>query len=327
MTAITADRSDSRLFRVRQITDSVESRPIANTLAEPAKLNPIPSKRYYFLLMAPAIALLAFISIYPFIWMIYMSLHDVDIGKVEWNSFANFVKLPSDTRFMMGWWLLFQYSLMCLTLQIVIGVFLAIALNGSKYEKVLVTTLLMPMMMAPLVAGMVWYFLYNGTFGWYHWLLQSLGILGAKSILASPSTAMLAIVIVDVWQWTPLITLITLAGLKRVPQDQLEANMVDGASPVRNFLSVTLPNLYPVLLIAIMLRFMDNFRFIDSALVLTGGGPGNATKILPIYLFEVSFKFFKLGRGAAIALILLIVTIILGKLLVRIFDRQQPAKV
>ena len=104
----------------------------------------------------------------------------------------------------------------------------------------------MPMMMAPVVAGLVWYFLYNCTFGWYHWLLQSVGILGAKSILASPDTAMLAIVIVDVWQWTPLITLITLAGLKRVPQDQLEANMVDGAAQVRNFFSITLPNLYPV---------------------------------------------------------------------------------
>ena len=135
---------------------------------------------------------------------------------------------------------------------------------------------------------------------------------------------MWGIVIVDVWQWTPLITLITLAGLKRVPRDQLEANMVDGASPFRNFVSVTLPNLYPVLLIAIMLRFMDNFRFIDHILVLTGGGPGDATKILPIYLFEVSFKFFKLGRGAAIAFTLLVVTIILGKLLVRIFD-QAPA--
>ena len=315
------------LFRVRQILDNVEARPVANIASEPLALNPQPSKSYYFWLMAPAILLLAFISIYPFIWMIYMSLHDVEIGKVEWNNFANFTKLVTDGRFLSGWWLLFIYSLMCLTLQIVIGVFLAIALNGLRYEKVLVTTLLMPMMMAPLVAGMVWYFLYNGTFGWYHWLLQSVGILGAKSILASPSTAMLAIVIVDVWQWTPLITLITLAGLKRVPQDQLEANMVDGASPFRNFISITLPNLYPVLLIAIMLRFMDNFRFIDSALVLTGGGPGNATKILPIYLFEVSFKFFKLGRGAAIALILLIVTIILGKLLVKVFDRQQPKKV
>ena len=119
-------------------------------------------------------------------------------------------------------------------MQIAIGVFLAVALNGARYEKILVTALLMPMMMAPIVAGLVWYFLYNGTFGWYHWLFQSAGILGAKSILASPSTALYGIIIVDVWQWTPLITLITLAGLKRVPQDQLEANMVDGASPLRN---------------------------------------------------------------------------------------------
>ena len=319
-------RTGLSLFRVRHIPDSVESRPMSVAAAEPPSVNPTASKRYYFWLMAPAILVLAFISIYPFFWMIYMSLHDVDIGSIEWNNFANFTKLPSDTRFMSGWWLLVQYSVMCLTLQIVIGVFLAVSLNGSRYEKVLVTTLLMPMMMAPLVAGMVWYFLYNGTFGWYHWLLQSVGILGPKSILASSSTAMIGIVLVDVWQWTPLITLITLAGLKRVPQDQLEANMVDGASAFRNFISVTLPNLYPVLLIAIMLRFMDNFRFIDSALVLTGGGPGNSTKILPIYLFEVSFKFFKLGRGAAIALTLLVVTIILGMLLVKVFDRQQPKK-
>ena len=305
----------------------MESRPVPMLATEPNSINAADSKRYYFLLMLPAILVLAFISIYPFFWMIYMSLHDVDIGKVEWNNFANFTKLTSDSRFLQGWWLLTQYSVMCLFLQIVIGVFLAVSLNGSRFEKILVTTLLMPMMMAPLVAGMVWYFLYNGTFGWYHWLLQSAGILGPKSILASSSTAMIGIVLVDVWQWTPLITLITLAGLKRVPQDQLEANMVDGASPFRNFVSVTMPNLYPVLLIAIMLRFMDNFRFIDSVLVLTGGGPGNATKILPVYLFEVSFQFFKLGRGAAIALILLIVTIILGKLLVRVFDRQQPSKV
>ncbi len=215
---------------------------------------------------------------------------------------------------------------MCLSLQLGIGIFLAVIINNSRFEKFLVTAFLMPMMMAPAVAGLVWLFLYNGTFGWYHWLFQSLGFLGGASILASTSTAMLGIVIVDVWQWTPLITLITLAGLKRVPQDQLEANMVDGASPFRNFISVTLPNLYPVLLIAFLLRFMDNFRFIDSALVLTGGGPANSTKILPIYLFEVSFKFFKLGRGAAIALTLLVVTIILGMILVRVFDRPQVKK-
>jgi multiple sugar transport system permease protein len=150
--------------------------------------------------------------------------------------------------------------------------------------------------------------------------MQSLGILGETSIIGSTDTAMAALIIVDIWQWTPLITLITLAGLKRVPRDQLEANMVDGASAFRNFVAITLPNIYPFLLIGIMLRFMDNFRFIDVILALTGGGPAESTKVLPVYLFDVSFVFFKLGRGAAIALTLLIVTIILCKVLVRVFE-------
>jgi multiple sugar transport system permease protein len=289
---------------------------------QPATLNPAPSKRYYFYLMMPAIVILAGISIYPFFWLIFMSLHKVDLGGTGdvWNNFKNWTRLADDSKFVDGWWLLIKYSAMCMFLEIGLGILLAVILNNSRFEKVLVTVFLMPMMMAPVIAGLVWYYLYNGTFGWYHWLLQSAGILGETSILGDRSTAMLAIVIVDVWQWTPLITLITLAGLKRVPRDQLEANMVDGAGAVRNFFQISLPNLYPFLLIAILLRFMDNFRFIDAILVLTGGGPADSTKILPTYLFDVSFQFFKLGRGAAIALTLLVVTIILGMILVRVFD-------
>ena len=317
-----ATTSGSKLFRVREISNNVEARPISLALPAPQARNAKPSRNYYFWLMAPAIVLLAFISLYPFVWLVVMSFMDVDIATQRWNNFDNYTRLLTDGRYLNGWLLLLKYSAMCLILQLGIGISLALALNNSRFEKVLVTIFLMPMMIAPVITGLVWYFLYNGTFGWYHWIFQSIGLLGSKSILADAGTAMWGIVIVDVWQWTPLITLITLAGLKRVPRDQLEANMVDGATPFRNFVSVTLPNLYPVLLIAIMLRFMDNFRFIDTILVLTGGGPGDATKILPIYLFEVSFKFFKLGRGAAIALTLLIVTIILGKLLVRVFDRS-----
>ena len=133
----------------------------------------------------------------------------------------------------------------------------------------------MPMMMAPVIAGLVWYYPLQLDLR-----LVSTGCCRASGILgrrprswARTDTAMSGIVIVDVWQWTPLITLITLAGLKRVPRDQLEANMVDGAGEMRNFFAITLPNLYPFLLIAILLRFMDNFRFIDAILILTGGGP------------------------------------------------------
>lgn len=288
----------------------------------PATFNSRLSQRYYLYLMLPAIIVLACITIYPFFWLIWMSLHKVDIGGAgdTWNNFKNWTRLTRDAKFSEGWWLLLKYSAMCMFAEVGLGVVLAVVLNRSRWEKLLVTIFLMPMMMAPIIAGLVWYYLYNSTFGWYHWLLQSAGILGEKSILGDTGTAMLGIVIVDVWQWTPLIVLITLAGLKRVPRDQLEANMVDGAGELRNFFQITLPNLYPFLLIAILLRFMDNFRFIDAILVLTGGGPADSTKILPTYLFDVSFQFFKLGRGAAIALTLLVVTIILGLILVKVFE-------
>lgn len=292
----------------------------------PAEINPPPSRMFYVYLAAPAIALLAVITIYPFLWLIYMSFHKVGFGSASdvFVGFKNFSRLFTDAKYIEGWGLLLKYSAICLSIQVVVGVALAVVLNNSRYEKVLVTLFLMPMMVSPVVAGLLFYYLYNGTFGWYHWIFQSLGFLGETSILGSTKTALYGIIIVDVWQWTPLITLITLAGLKRVPQDQLEANMVDGAGSISNFFNVSLPNIYPFLLIAILLRFMDNFRFIDAILALTGGGPGNSTRLLPVYLFDVSFQFFKLGRGGAIALTLLIVTIIFGMILVRVLE--DPAR-
>ena len=286
--------------------------------------NPVPKSRFLFLLMAPAILILAAISLYPFFWLLYMSAMEVGVGPSSdrWNNFANYTRLLTDQNYRDGWLLLFKYSAVCMFFEVFIGILLALMLNGNRFEKYLVTILLMPMMVSPAIAGLLWYYLYNATFGWYHWLLESAGILGNGSILASADTALYGIAIVDIWQWTPLITLITLAGLKRVPNDQLEANLVDGAGPIRNFFQVMLPNIYPFLMIGIMLRFMDNFRFIDTILVLTGGGPGGSTRILPVYLFDVSFQFFKLGRGAAIAFTLLIATIILGKLLVKVFDNS-----
>lgn len=292
----------------------------------PAAYNPAPSRKFYFYLAAPAIILLAAIAIYPFLWLIYMSFHKVGFGNASdvFVGVKNFARLFSDARYIQGWAILLQYSAFCLAVQIIVGVALAVVLNNSRYEKILVTLFLMPMMVSPVVAGLLFYFLYNGTFGWYHWLFESFGILGQTSILGSAKTALYGIILVDIWQWTPLITLITLAGLKRVPKDQLEANMVDGAGSISNFFHVSLPNIYPFLLIAILLRFMDNFRFIDAILALTGGGPGNSTRLLPVYLFDVSFQFFKLGRGAAIALTLLIVTIILGMILTRVLE--DPAR-
>ena len=228
----------------------------------PQILNNQPARFYLMWMLLPAVLLLAAISLYPFAWLIYMSLHEVQLapGKSDlWVGVDNFTRLFTDKNFARGWVTLFKYSALCLTVEITLGVLVAIILNNSRLEKLFITIFLMPMMMAPVVAGFLYMFLYNGTFGWYFWLLRSLGVLDGGTILGNKTWALAGVVATDVWQWTPLIALITLAGLKRVPQEQLEANMVDGAGPLRNFFSVALPNLYPFLLIAILLRFMDNF--------------------------------------------------------------------
>lgn len=307
----------------RDLPEQGEYRGVRRVDYVPQIFNNQPARYYLMWLLLPAVLLLAAISLYPFVWLIYMSLHEVQLvpGKSDlWAGVDNFTRLFSDKNFARGWVTLFKYSALCLSVEISLGVLVAIILNNSRLEKFFITIFLMPMMMAPVVAGFLYMFLYNGTFGWYFWLLRSLGVLDGGTILGNKSWAMGAVVATDVWQWTPLIALITLAGLKRVPQEQLEANMVDGAGPIRNFFSVALPNLYPFLLIAILLRFMDNFRFIDTILIMTGGGPANATKILPTYLFDVSFKFFELGRGAAIAITLLLLTILLGLILTKVFE-------
>lgn len=301
------------------------TRGVAAGASAPGPNKPRP-RRYLAPLLLPAIILLALLSIYPLVWLIYMSFHAVGLAPgapnepVGWD---NWQRMFGDSQYWASWRVLGKYSAVSMLLEVGLGTLLAIVLNRSKHEKLLITLLLMPMMMAPVVAGLLWQYLYNGTFGWYFWTLRSLGLLEGGTILGSSEHALWAIVAVDVWEWTPLVALIVLSGLKLVPQDQLEASWMDGAGPVKSFFQVALPSIKGSLMIAILLRFMDNIRIIDHFIALTGGGPANSTKVLPLYLYEQSFSFFELGYGASIALTLLLVTILFGKLVVNRFEERE----
>jgi multiple sugar transport system permease protein len=312
---------------------AVDTAALPHSAARKPGPNKPQPRKYLAPLLLPAVILLALLSIYPFVWLIYMSFHAVGLAPGAPNQFVgfdNWSRMFTDSAYWHGWVVLAKYSVVSMVLEVGLGTLLAILLNRSKREKLLITLLLMPMMVAPVVAGMLWQYLYNGTFGWYFWVLRSLGLLSGGTILGSSDTALWAIVAVDVWEWTPLIALIVLSGLKLVPQDQLEASWVDGAGPVRSFFQVALPSIKGSLMIAILLRFMDNIRIIDHFIALTGptGGPANSTKVLPTYLYEQSFSFFELGYGASIALTLLLVTILVGKLVVNRFEEREgkPAK-
>jgi multiple sugar transport system permease protein len=290
---------------------------------------------FHLWIMLPTIIVLAAITIYPFVWMVVMSFKETAMNPGEsdvWVGLYNYTRLLDDEPFINGVKLLLWYFLLCLSIEMLLGTSVALLINNIKFENFFIIIFIMPMMVAPIIVGYLFRFLYNVSFGWGFWLLKSLGLMSGETILANakpwlfsffPSTAFMAVVAADVWEWTPLIFLIVLAGLKAVPQDQLEAARVDGAGPVRTFLEVTLPNIKSVLLIALVVRFMDNVRYIDLIYVLTKGGPADTTKILPFYLYNVSFRYFEFGRGAAIGFILLLFTIFMGLFFVNVVFKKK----
>jgi multiple sugar transport system permease protein len=165
------------------------------------------------------------------------------------------------------------------------------------------------MMLPPVVAGVVWRLMLNSNFGAVNGTLKQIGInTDALTWTASPKLAMASVIAADVWQWTPFIFLILLAGLQAIPQEPYEAALIDGASAWQTFRHVTLPLLKPAILIALLLRTMDLLRVFDQIFILTEGGPGFATETASLYIYRTAFRFSNFGYAAAMSFVLLAIT-------------------
>ena len=185
--------------------------------------------------------------------------------------------------------------------------------------------MLLPMFMAPVIVGLLGRFLTDSTYGLYAWFLRETGIY-TGDILGSTTSAFLAVTLMDVWEWTPLIALIVLAGLTSVPKPVLEAAAMDGAGYFKRLRYIVLPMIAGVLIVALLIRSMDAIRYFDIITNTTNGGPADATKIVPIRLYETAFRFFDLGYAAAIGLSMLVVTIIMANVFLGILKRRGLAK-
>lgn len=282
---------------------------------------------FYGWMVIPAVILLLIITVYPFFWMIVMSFLRVAVRpgmKNEFVGFANYIQMAKDGYVRAGWVIQAKYVGISMTIEFILGFALAILLNNLKRGANVITTIvLVPMMLAPVAVGFLYLYLFNSSFGWYYWFLRSLGILKKGSILGDMRWAMAAIIIADVWEWTPFLALVFLAGLKKVPLDQIEAAKCDGAPPIKRFIDITLPNMTSVIVIGVLIRFMDIMRYIDQIFVMTTGGPAGATRTVSYYLFDVAFHFFELGRGAAIGFVLLLVTIFIAMAFVNAMKRKE----
>jgi multiple sugar transport system permease protein len=279
-------------------------------------------------MVLPAVLLLLGVVIFPLFYSLRLSVTSYNINPTiprEFVGLDNYATVLRDPRFLSSLRTTVIIGGSAIFLEFVLGLALAVTLAGNllRGKRLIVPLLILPLMVPPVVAGFTWKLLWQPRFGPIN---QALGGLLGRPVevewLSHPSTAIPAIVITDVWQWTPFMFLILLAGLTALNPELLEAAQLDGAGPVRRLFSIVLPILRPVILVAVLFRSLDAIRLFDIIFTLTEGGPGYSTETVSYMLYLRGFKFFDLSfASAASYLLLIIVTIVTTILLRRIRDQ------
>ena len=276
------------------------------------------------LFLAPALAVLLSLSIYPLIYSVTISLQQETAAGVTWG-LGNFTRLFSDNFFWTAMGHTLVYAVAALTCEFLLGLGLALLLNNQiRGRGFFRASLLVPMMLPTVVVGVVWRLMLNPNFGAINGTLKQFGV-DTESLTwtASPKLAMLSVIAVDVWQWTPFVFLVLLAGLQAIPQEPYEAALIDGSNRWQTFWHVTLPLLKPSILIVLLLRTMDLLRVFDQIFILTEGGPGFATETLRLYIYRAAFRFFVFGYAAAMSFVLLALTNVISALYIRFLQAKE----
>jgi len=271
-------------------------------------------------MMLPALILLAALSLVPFITLIVMSFSEVKLmGGIRFDNVGaeNWRRLLTDADVRASWEISLVYFALTLGIEMALGIAIALVVHRVTWGRnLLLALVIVPMFMAPIVVGLLGRFLTDSTLGLYAWVLRCAGFEG--DLLAGKTSALLTVVGLDVWEWTPLIALVTFAGVSAVPAPLLEAAAVDGAGYFQTLRYIVFPSIRRVLLVALLVRAMDAIRFFDIITITTNGGPADATKIIPVRLYETAFRFRQLGYASCIGLVMLAFSILMANAFVRV---------
>lgn len=273
------------------------------------------------LLLAPTLIIMTVVGLYPLVYSLWISLTNYNPtygNDSRFVGFANYARAFADPQFWNAIWLTLAFTAVSVVVSLTLGILLSVLFNlRHPGFFVLRTIILVPMLITPIAVGITWRVMMMPDLGVLNYLLGSIGI-PPQLWASSPSTALLSVILVDVWQWTPFMFLIIFAGISSLPKSPFEAAQIDGASPLRTFLSITLPMLKPVIVIATLLRIVDAFRTYDTVYVITRGGPDFSTDLVSVYLQRVNFRFFDLGYGSALSWLTLIIVLIVVLIFVRL---------
>jgi multiple sugar transport system permease protein len=261
---------------------------------------------------APAVVTLFLIVIIPIAFNLTLAFNKwtIGLGQPRFIGLGNFIELLSDERVLNGVKVMIYFSGLSLSLEMVLGLLIAVYFSRQfKGSEIVQAIYILPFAATPVAVALIWRIMLNPEIGVLNYMLQSVGL--PRSLwVSSTNTVVPALVLVDVWKWTPMVTLIVLAGLKSLPHEPYEAARVDGATSLQIFWYITLPLIRPVLIAALMLRSLDNLKEFDMIYTITQGGPGIASETLYLYSYNVGFSFFKAGYGSALMVVVFLIVLV-----------------
>lgn len=279
--------------------------------------------RLAWLFVAPALGVILLVALFPLGWTVWESLHLNDL-RMPWLGkpfigLANYSELLSDGRFWGAMGRTLFFTIASVSLELALGLFLALAMNRSFPGRGLVrAATLVPWAIPTVVAALLWRFIFEAEAGIANAVLIDIGLLDEPVVwLIRSGTAWIPVILADVWKTTPFVALLLLAGLQNIPRDLYEAAAIDGASERWQLRHITLPLLKPAILVALIFRTLDAFRVFDLIYVLTGGGPGTATEPIALYTFTTLLQNLRFGYGSAMSVIIFLVTFALAMLYIR----------
>ncbi|MRX50115.1 ABC transporter permease subunit [Paracoccus sp. S-4012] len=264
--------------------------------------------------MLPAAIILAAVLAYPILYTFQISFASLDLATftaTEWVGFENYREILGDRGFWNSMKVTGIYLAWALPIQMILGFGIAYLINVEWKGRSAVRALfLIPMVVAPVVAGGIWRMMLDPLWGMVNWFLGLLG-LGNPDWLGDPNLAMATIVIIDTWRWTPFVILIATAALMALPKDVFEAADIDGANWWTKLWSITIPLLVPIIAATFVVRWLGAVKMFDIVLASTRGGPGDATNVVNLYIYEQAFRSLRFAESAAMAVVVLVLTMIL----------------
>jgi multiple sugar transport system permease protein len=279
------------------------------------------------ILMLPAILLLALMSIGPALYLFWSSLWNTNLlspEKAQFVGLQNYVDVLTSPQTWNRFTITFVFVILAVSIELVLGLLLALLLDRPGIDiKVATSLLLLPMAVTPVVAALILRALLNPLYGWVDYYGMEWGLMDQPiEWLSQPLTAWIAVIGLDVWQWTSFVALILLAGLQGMDREPYEAAAIDGAGTWATFRRITLPMLVPFLVIAVLLRTIEAFKTFGTIQVLTNGGPNGSTEIVNLAIYRVALQNFQVGAGAALGIVFLVVVSVVASQLLRFMGRN-----